>query len=840
MKKMILCFILILLQAQWLYGIDKDAADKLMSNNTLGTDFLIAIPPNENEDELLLGEVFEIYVTSNEDTEVRLEAFGMPPVTKPVKKSEITTFSSLNGDLPENPEIRNYTGVDFNSIRITSEDSISVYVINKKDQSCDGFVALPVSSWGKEYIHVGYYDESERNRKGGFMVLVSEDNTSCTISLRGKGSGKTMGGNSLGDDIVLPLNAGHIFTVSGMGLSNDFDLTGTSIKADKPIGLISFHERAKIPEGVRGGHDHLSEMIPPVSTWGVNYTTVEFYRKGKGDFFRLVAAYDNTSFSVKYYDLQSKQMIDEMDGTLENAGDFFEYNRDATEPRLSIRGTAVWKANKPVLLMQYSYSTKWDDAPIYDPFMIVVTSNEQFIQKTVFQTPAEAAGFDSNYLNLIIKNDRNVPDLQRLRTLKIDGELLYQKYPTLLENNIPGTDLYWVRLDLEEGAHTVESDAYFGGYVYGFDEYNSYGWPAAIGTRDITFIDTVAPEVDYVYDCGNYTGTATEYTDGSSQDKMRQKDTGLESIELLPDSYNYEIEFITDDQISIDPPVYEFVFRLHLKDAMQPAAAFLKISDQSGNTKYDTLRYDPAQRAAVSLYFKFKDLPPEIVPGLEAEGELVITSEDWSVTPADSISIQYSFKDLWFIPKNDFELSDELKIMNWNLSRAEKIENGRKIIEINMTGGDPLTEDLILGSAKLVVMTTNDRMYAVGLEDAELGIDPGCYRISEIEGDTLYPDYCGIGFREIESINRAVLKSVYPNPADGGNIKITFESGKNAYASATIYDIYGNITAVVKSREYPPGVNEININCSTFPSGTYFLKFSDGLRQSTEKIIILK
>ena len=91
------------------------------------------------------------------------------------------------------------------------------------------------------------------------MVLVSEDNTSCTITLRGKGSGTTMGGNSIGEEIVLPLNAGHVFMVSGMGISDDFDLTGTSIKADKPIGLISFHERAKIPEGVRGGHDQVQD-----------------------------------------------------------------------------------------------------------------------------------------------------------------------------------------------------------------------------------------------------------------------------------------------------------------------------------------------------------------------------------------------------------------------------------------------------------------------------------------------------------------------------------------------------------------------------------------------------
>ena len=158
-------------------------------------------------------------------------------------------------------------------------------------------------------------------------------------------------------------------------------MTGTKITSNKPIGLVSYVERVMIPATNVNGRDHIVEMLPPVQAWGKRYVTVEYKRDNMGDFFRVVASQNQTRWKMKYYDKVTGDLLGQREGIL-NAGEFFEdFNQYVGRGLVEgFRGTSVWEADKPIFVMQYSYSANWDMGDEFDPFMIIVTPQGQYIQ----------------------------------------------------------------------------------------------------------------------------------------------------------------------------------------------------------------------------------------------------------------------------------------------------------------------------------------------------------------------------------------------------------------------------------------------------------------------------
>lgn len=526
MKKYLLILLMIV-------GLNLQAEDKLsetakqkikeslLSNNSLGNYFVIAFPPNEVT-ETFPKQLLGIYIAAKEQTKVRVysqSGFDREYIVESMGVRSITTDNDLIWDY----ENRDETIIVPNGFIIESEKPVSVYVLNSKRVTSEGYLAIPVKSWGTEYIHCSYWDFNEAQRyKSGFTVLAAEDRTKIEIILKGRGENyKTLNGYSIGDTLRKTLNKGDIFMIQGTGESRgEFDLSGSIIKGDKPIGVISSNERVMIPTFVTtNGRDHLSAMIPPVSTWGKEYFSVELDRgTDKGDYFRVVAAEDNTEFEVKWYDKKTGEYIGSWDGILEEKGDFEEYSKvSARMPHdnESIRGVSYFKANKPIFVMQYSYSADWDNSQKgnFDPFMFPVTSVEQFTKGTIFQTPSNSSGnneYKDNFVNLIVLADAETEQerIDKLNTMMYDGQKLTNLHPELKGQKFPalGTDydnkLYWVTLKPEIGQHIIFGDVSFGGYVYGFAQLDSYGWPAASGYNNLTLIDTIAPAIEVIQTTG--------------------------------------------------------------------------------------------------------------------------------------------------------------------------------------------------------------------------------------------------------------------------------------------------------------------------------------------------
>ncbi len=564
-----------------------------LNNSNLGKEFFVVFPQNEVTAANMRSLEFAIYILSYQNGEVNFEDLSTgTSLNFAITAFNPFIFSSNDHSFLNNYEIEESEVVSKNVIRISSNVDIAVWVISVKEFSAEGYMALPTSAWGNKVINCSYTDvnEGNLNRANGFVVIASKDNTNITIDLKGKGEGNlkyTAKGKKIGETITAKLNRGEAFLVRGTGRTKDFDMTGTIITADKPIGLVSFHIRAMIPINSDEGRQYLIEMIPAVQSWGKRFATIEFKRQNKGDYFRLVASQDNTNWSVKYYDINTKKLINQMSGTLQKAGDFFDYNGENIQPGVqkeSIRGLSYWEADKPVLLMQYAYSRPWDDDKNWKPVMVVIPPVEQYLPSTILQTAVQS-GFNLNEVAIFAIGDPNDKDHKLLKSIKIGNYEL----DDIEQNNIPGTNVYWYREFVlgGKGNRKITSNTKLAGYINGFSQQNVYCWMMTTGLNKIDEFDELPPLIEWLNNENPYLVKVTENRNG--QPKFEQRDQGISKIILDQRSKNIEMTYI-----DFDPRegIYQLEVQFNVIDLEKPAVAYFYALDRAGNIAFDSLFYD--------------------------------------------------------------------------------------------------------------------------------------------------------------------------------------------------------------------------------------------------------
>jgi len=585
------------------------SAQELLTNGSQGKEFYFCFPLNDSPIQPVTAR--EIYVTSSRNTQFRYEipGLGFQKVFN-VQAMRVTVLSLRDVPMPEAEESE--VPLDL-AARIIADDPVSVYVYNGKQVSSDGYLAIPVQSWGTEYIHLGWPDFREfRSWKGGFAIVAAYRDTRVSIELRkpnigdhGITSAKTEKGRRYGAVWTVTLQPGQCYLVQGDGTTRgEFDLSGSIVRASKPIGFISYHQRTMVPSfDIFNGRDHMIEMIPPTSMWGKTYVSVEYERGGYGDFFRMVALQDGTNIICTTYDFKTKQKLEEfvIPGlkrgevrSIPDAGIVVTGPGQAT----GVRGMSIWKSNKPFFLMQYSASAEWDNNNLFDPFMIYVVPVEQYTKATIFQSPSNPA-YSRHRFNLLVAANINDPEQKDIRSIRIDGAPVTALAPDILGNRIPGTNIHYARLFVNNGAHLIEGNAPFGGYIYGWGSFDSYGWPAATAYRKLDEFDTIPPPLSRDQQCGDYTYTARETgQDFRINDTLNHVGTGINSINFVEGkpSFNYAIDIleadgtlITDNILPQDQKNSIVKFRLRVIDKTKDAQAYFYVGDRALNFSYDSV-----------------------------------------------------------------------------------------------------------------------------------------------------------------------------------------------------------------------------------------------------------
>ena len=349
----------------------------------------------------------------------------------------VTPGSVTTVDIPAAAQISVLDSVQERGIHVTSDDEVTVYGLNRIQYTTDAFLGLPTDILGMDHVNVGYGGRSGSQ----FGIVASEDNTTVTITPTASASSRTAG-----VPYPVQLDQGDAYQLR----ATSGDLSGTRIVSDKPVAVFGGHNCANIPLGF-GACDHIVEQLPPVSTWGTAFVTFPLATRTGGDTFRITASEDVTTVQ-----------IDGVTVATLNSGENYE--------SILIAPSRI-TSDKPVLVTQYSNGSQYDNVTS-DPFQVVVPPFEQFLSGYTITTPA--SGFSSNFVSVV------VPD-SAVGAVTLDGVAI----PTGDYTAIGSTGFSGVAVPVTLGSHQLDSPAPFGLTVYGFDSFDSYGYPGGLALAEV-------------------------------------------------------------------------------------------------------------------------------------------------------------------------------------------------------------------------------------------------------------------------------------------------------------------------------------------------------------------
>jgi len=396
-----------------------------------GTDFWIGFPLNYN------GHAYQtLFIGSDVDGKAIVEIPGLS------FRQEVDfvegTISSLV--LPRDVQHKLIDTVGKLGIHVTSTTPVTLYGLSQERYTTDAFLALPTNKLGTEYMAVSYSGTYEGSQ---LYIVGAENATTVEITPAAKSAGR-----EAGVPYAITLQQGETYLLTADDIIGD--LTGSIVKSDKPVAVFSGHKCTVIPQWANAC-DFLIEQLPPTPSWGKQFITVPLASRRNGDPFRIVAAENDTQVY-----LDNGHFI-----TLQR-GEYHEF---------TLKQPSLIEADKPLLVAQYANSLSYDNASA-DPFMALLTPVGQYLSHYLVSTPA--TGFSTNYLNIVIP-------AAVIDSLKLDGQAVSATFTPL-----EGTRYLTAQLPVTAGQHVLEADAPFSTSFYGFNTYDSYGYPAGTALRDLS------------------------------------------------------------------------------------------------------------------------------------------------------------------------------------------------------------------------------------------------------------------------------------------------------------------------------------------------------------------
>lgn len=450
------------------------------------------------------------------------------------------------------------------TFNIRTDKDVTVYAHQQAITTSESMTCLPTDALGTNYIVLSYNSDgsvsvgqiSGSSTPSQFVIIATENDTEIEIIP----SVPTYVNKNNKQNIKLQKGEAYLVQADITQTNSKADLTGTIVKSNKPIALISGHQRSRIPVGTNvQSRDCLLEMLPPVNAWGRNAIVVPFAQHNSitstsyRDLFRILAGADNTQISIdgQFY------------GTL-NQGKYFE---------LELTNPWYIEASGPILVAQYKKTAQVQagDFSQSDPLMMITPPIEQYGN---FYRIANIQAYERNsigtlspvysfhYIN-IIAMDKDIGKV------KIDGNPIdpssFKKVPNSLYS--------YATLQVQEGTHELVAPSGFGLSVYGYGFANSYGY---YGGMNLVKYDFTPPVVRADTSCFSITGVITDssLTDSKIQ-SIEFAATDLENVDV-----SYSGTFLT--------PIA--TFKASLIDKYRDGTFSVKATDSTG--LYTYIKYD--------------------------------------------------------------------------------------------------------------------------------------------------------------------------------------------------------------------------------------------------------
>ncbi|PKL86244.1 MAG: hypothetical protein CVV22_03545 [Ignavibacteriae bacterium HGW-Ignavibacteriae-1] len=476
-----------------------------------------------------------IFITSEYETTVKVKYGQQAAFNVFIPLNEVVNILA-----PRSMENFNSEVVSKNLIEITAEVPITVYAFSSMKHSSESYSVIPVSNWGTEYVALtlpnDHYNkptlDSIRDytpRSSQFMIMAAYDNTLVTYYPKSM----TRKLNQIDSAYTVLLNKGECYLVqSWQYMRGQGDLSGSFIKADKPIGVLTGHVRTALAQGFTeqppDSKDHLIEMLMPVASWGRTFISVPFgTNPNKGDYFKLTTRTK-----------EAKVDIYTSTGPLELK---FPPNSNVQE-LAGLNKPALWVASAPIQLGQFMYRVGDSLETLnYDPSMVILPPVEQYISSIKFLTPGEiflpvdAVKYSNHFVTLVAQNIS-------LESLTLNNKFV-ENISDIRNQVIPGTDMHWARIEIEPGQHKITCDTgRFSGIIFGIGRFDSYSMVLGSSLRNPYSDDNIFPTLSVTEDCYEVKGTIT--------DEISEKSFGIYySIvnQNLTTNFSWKIDPIVSD-----------------------------------------------------------------------------------------------------------------------------------------------------------------------------------------------------------------------------------------------------------------------------------------------------
>ncbi len=235
----------------------------------------------------------------------------------------------------------------------------------------------------------------------------------------------------------------------------DYDLTGTILRANGRIAVVSGHACAFVPYD-RWACDHLEEQLFPATALGQSVlVTVTEPLRGEPNIIRIVSAGADNAITLEPPVVPTFRL-----GLGEHA-------------ELEITGDVRVVGTEPLLVAQFLVGQDYAGlgsgrSGLGDPAMALAIPEAQFRRSYTFLTPAT---YSRSYVSVIRP--------EGLRVV-IDDHLVTDY------RRIEGTVFETARVRVEGGVHRIDANAPFGIIVYGFGSYTSYLVPGGLDLRRIS------------------------------------------------------------------------------------------------------------------------------------------------------------------------------------------------------------------------------------------------------------------------------------------------------------------------------------------------------------------
>ena len=339
--------------------------------------------------------------------------------------------------------------------------------IDDEEEDGDTFAALPISPIlgemkFEEYLVLSHASKIlQTNVMGVILVVAATDNTQIVVT-PAENISDVEGGSFLEKNKVALFVQHRLNTLT---LTSVNDLTGTVIRADKPIAVYS----GTIPVHV-SSCGHVIEQMPPVRVLGLCYIVTSFMGRQDGKYVKFVATVDGT-----FVETHENDMVLSSYGPLDQ-GMFHE--RYVGPGRV-----LVLKSSQPIMVAQVGPGAQLDD--VGAPFMIVLPSLSQLVSEVSFYSKNSSNVNYFHYITITVPSQYYDED-----AILLDGDPIHSNATTTVQSPLCG-NFTLVSLEVAPGHHYLQHTTPGAGFllsVYGFAPGTSYGYSPGLNKGERTFV----------------------------------------------------------------------------------------------------------------------------------------------------------------------------------------------------------------------------------------------------------------------------------------------------------------------------------------------------------------